>query len=139
MQPRNENREDRLDSDSTRTKRRGLLILILVAGTWAVWSESVRAGEPTRPNPPALRVHPAEVHLSGPDSVQQLVVDGLTSDRAAFDITRELDYKSDDPAVATVNASGTISAHADGATFVTIQRGDLRVRVPIKVSDFTIG
>ena len=47
----------------------------------------VRADEPKRAEPVALRAYPPEVRLRGPDSVQQVVIDALTSSQEAYDLT----------------------------------------------------
>ena len=48
----------------------------------------------------SLRITPAQAHLRGPDSVQQLAVEGLPAGSEATDLTPSAVYESSDPRVA---------------------------------------
>jgi hypothetical protein len=86
-------------------------------------------------SPPQLRVVPASAVLRGPDSVQQLAVEG-TDGR---DLTDQAQYVSADPKVVSVDAAGSISAQGDGATTITVKHGALETKVPVTVKDFANG
>src|SRR4051794_7973692 len=107
-----------------------VLAQLLVAG-WAAAS----ASEVKRSEPGSLRSFPSQVVLRGPDSVQQLAVDGLASDET-FDVSGDVQFASADPGVAMVDRSGTIVAQGDGATTIAVRRGKLEIKVPVSVKDF---
>jgi len=102
-------------------------------------SGMAHAGERSQPEPTDLRVVPAAVLLRGPDSVQQVAVDGLIGDREPRDVTREARFESSDPRVATVDDSGLITAHADGAATITFRLGKRVSSAPITVKEFAAG
>jgi hypothetical protein len=108
-----------------------LLAQLMVAGSPAVRADGTKRAEPV-----ALRAFPSEVTLRGPDSVQQLTVDGLTSEQDVYDLTGDVQIASADPKVATVDRSGTIVAQGDGSTAISIKRGTLETKVPVTVRDF---
>jgi hypothetical protein len=87
----------------------------------------------------ALRITPAQAVLRGPDSVQQLSVEGLTGDAAGDDLTPVASYESTNPGVASVDEAGTISAQGDGQAVITVRAGSLERRVPVTVREFTAG
>jgi len=87
----------------------------------------------------ALRVTPGQAELRGPDSVQQLAVEGVGSDSVVDDLTPEAEFASSHPDVATVDSAGTISAQGDGEAIITIRHGALSAQVPVKVREFTAG
>jgi hypothetical protein len=82
-----------------------------------------------------LNVFPARAVLRGPDAVQQLVVEAADS----RDVTGQAQYATSDPKVATVDASGTITARGDGAATVTIEHEGKTTRVAVTVRDFDPG
>ena len=85
--------------------------------------------------PAGLQARPAAVALRGPDAVQQLVIERP----GPRDVTRAALYQSSDPKVATVDASGTITAQGDGSAVIAIRDGDKATTVPVKVTDFAQG
>jgi hypothetical protein len=85
--------------------------------------------------PPALAVTPAQVELVGPEAVQQLVVEAASS----RDATAQAQYASADPAVATVDPQGIVTARGDGATTLTIRVGEQQVDIPVNVRQFAPG
>ena len=82
-----------------------------------------------------LKVIPPQSVLRGPDSVQQLVVE--TPD--GRDLTIGAGFASADPKVATVDATGTVTAKGDGTTTVTVKVGADEVKAVVTVKEFHPG
>jgi hypothetical protein len=95
--------------------------------------------EPGAPNPTGLQIVPSAVLLRGPDSMQQLAVDQRAGDRLARDVTRQTQFESSDPKVATVDDSGLITARGDGAAKVTAKLGNQVSSASIMVKEFAAG
>lgn len=87
----------------------------------------------------AVSVVPQRALLRGPDSVQQLAVEGLFLDKTRHDRTAEAVFVSSNPEVATVDSSGTISARGDGSATVAVRVGTHKAAVPVVVKDFQAG
>jgi hypothetical protein len=83
----------------------------------------------------ALRVTPAKAELDGPDAVQQLVVEGP----GARDLTGVAHFESSNPAVAAVDASGSVAARGDGAATITVRHGADAATVAVTVRRFATG
>jgi len=79
-----------------------------------------------------LHVEPVSPVLRGPDSRQQLLVTGSHDGRAS-DMTERAEYRSSEPAVARVTATGTVFPVADGDATISVTVGgetaDVRVVV----------
>jgi Protein of unknown function (DUF1553)/Protein of unknown function (DUF1549)/Bacterial Ig-like domain (group 2) len=114
-----------------------LMPALLVAGL--ISQRSAGASETTRSEPTALRIVPPSALLRGPDSVQQLAVDGLCSGGEPRDLTRSATFQSSDQRVATVDGSGLITAQSDGKATITVRVGALTVAAPVTVQDFAAG
>jgi hypothetical protein len=84
----------------------------------------------------AVQVVPPRVLLRGPDAVQQLAVDGLAGDAPHRDLTLTASFESSDPAVASIDKAGMITARGDGEATVTVRAGSLVAKVPVQVKDF---
>jgi len=82
---------------------------------------------------------PAKALLRGPDAVQQLAVEEVGADGFRRDRTAAAAFVSADTSVATVDASGTISARGDGSTTVRVRVGSRETTVPVEVRDFAAG
>jgi hypothetical protein len=102
------------------------------------WSHAA-AGETALPEPAGLRVVPASVLLRGPDSVQQLAVDGLMGEQVPRDLTRQATFESSDPRVVTVDGVGLITARGDGAATITVRVGKLVSSPSVTVKEFAAG
>ncbi len=83
-----------------------------------------------------IDVVPPRAQLLGPDAVQQLAVDGLVEKDVRRDLTSGSAFQSANPAVATVDAAGTIVAKGDGTTIVSIRVGSFEAAVPVEVQGF---
>lgn len=85
-----------------------------------------------------LIVAPDVATLEGNFARGQLVVtatqdDGTTNERSA-DLTRQATYRSENPAVVTVDAAGRLLAIADGQTTVTVTAAGISKPVPVIVT-----
>jgi hypothetical protein len=82
---------------------------------------------------------PAQVILNGPDAVQQLAIESIGPNAGTVDVTSEAIYQSSEPKVATVDASGTITAKGDGTATITVRAKGVETKVPVTVSQFAAG
>src|SRR5438874_2118806 len=89
------------------------LVVVLLGGAGSSRAEAPPAG--------ALLVTPPQTILRGPDAVQQLAVSGPEGE----DLTDAAEFASANPAVATVDASGLVTAQGDGATTIAVRHGEL--------------
>jgi hypothetical protein len=112
-----------------------LVITWLAAGS--IVNQFAEAAQDLRKEIVGLQVVPARVTLRGPNSVQQLVVDGLRVGAEPHDITGLASYESLDGRVAVVDGGGVITPSGDGTTSITIRVGQLATVVPVTVTDFT--
>lgn len=117
-------------SPGAKTAARALLIASMVFGS----ALSLPAAD-TAPPAPGLRLVPDKAVLRGPDSVQQLVVESLDG----HDLTDQAQFVSSDPKVATVDATGSISAQGDGSAIITVKQGTLEATFPVTVKEFAPG
>ena len=83
-----------------------------------------------------VQLIPARAVLVGPDSVQQLAVDGETGDGSRRDLTTSVTFTSSDPKVATVDGAGTVTSRSDGTATVTARVGSFEVSIPLEVKNF---
>ncbi|WP_417386788.1 DUF1549 domain-containing protein [Gimesia sp.] len=93
---------------------------------------SARAAETSQQT---LTVYPEKVQLTGKRSRQQLLVTGLNN-KQSIDLTRDVQFQSDQPAVVQVNAAGVIEPVSNGAATVTVTDGAVKIKVPVEVKDF---
>ena len=69
-----------------------------------------------------LDVYPQEQRvLTRPDQTQRLVVVGRFNDGTEADMTRQVKYVSNDPAVAAVNVEGIVTPGRDGETTIMVR------------------
>ncbi|WP_278465932.1 DUF1549 domain-containing protein [Gimesia maris] len=93
---------------------------------------SVRAAETSQQS---VKVYPEKVQLSGQRARQQLLVTGVNN-KQSIDLTREVQFQSDQPAVIQVNSSGVIEPVSNGTATVTVTDGAVKIKVPVEVKDF---
>ena len=86
-----------------------------------------------------LIVIPSRVTIRGNDSVQQIVAERLDKATASRAFAPAAKMESLDPNVATVDASGTISAQGDGSTIIKVTEGSETVEIPVEVKNFASG
>ncbi len=111
------------------------LFAIAVVGSIAT-AEGASPSAPRTPVVQSLRLIPEETALLGPDSVQQVVVEGLAGESKPRDLTRAAEYVSSDVGVATVGQSGLIVAQGDGTATITVRSGGQEARITVTVREF---
>ncbi len=87
----------------------------------------------------AVQVTPATVSLRSPEATEQLLVAAPKGKDRSVDLTRSVNYRSTNPAVATVTVTGVIQPRGEGAVEVIINRrgpgaGAELARVPVRVT-----
>ncbi len=125
----------------SRAQRIQAAVIALASALCAVWAAgpvAIAAGS-IRSQPTKLRVTPADVLLRGPDSVQQLAIDGLSGDPEPRDVTQKSRFASSNERVATVDDSGLITARGDGAAKITVQSCGISSTIAVAVKDFSAG
>jgi hypothetical protein len=80
-----------------------------------------------------IGVIPPTATLHGPDSVQQLAVEDLSS---RVDLTTSAAFASTDEAIVTVDAAGTVTAKGDGKASIRVTAAGVTELVPVEVKDF---
>src|SRR5262245_11778406 len=97
-----------------------------------------RGATPVPPAPlKALVVYPRPVELDGPRAEQRLGVLGEYADGRRRDLSREAKFRTEAPATATVDASGTVRPVGDGQTVVTVEAAGRTATVPVRVKGAT--
>ncbi|MDA0809567.1 MAG: DUF1549 and DUF1553 domain-containing protein [Planctomycetota bacterium] len=81
-----------------------------------------------------LETVPREIVLSNGMARQQILV--ATAER---DLTRDAAYRSEQPSVATVDASGYVTPIANGTTAITIEADGRTIKVDVRVSGMSDG
>lgn len=118
----------RLDRIATAPRRagiaRGVCGLAAVIGMAAATARDAVGAEPD-----ALRATPPAARLTGPEAVQQLVVER----DGQGDVGDQVQYLTADPAIASVDGNGMISAQGDGATTIRVVGEGAVVEVPVTV------
>jgi len=80
-----------------------------------------------------VMLEPSNPIIFGANLTQTLIVSGKYSDGSLRDLTRQASFKSSDPAVATVDPSGTVKAIKNGLAWITAKVGRLSVREAIRI------
>lgn len=86
----------------------------------------------------AISVDPPTVRLDGVQACYSLLVQAKTGDGQLVDRTAEARYSSQNPAIATVTATGVVKPVADGLTTIVIDVSGQRVSVPVAVTGTTL-
>src|SRR5262249_36731702 len=116
-------------------------IAILLAASLGALSLMMTTTSAKRRRPPCEREPTlAQVMLEhsnpiifGANLTQTLIVSGKYSDGSLRDLTRQASFTSSDPAVATVDPSGTVKAIKNGLAWITAKVERLSVREAIRV------
>jgi hypothetical protein len=87
------------------------------------------------PPPVEIVVDPLSVELSGPQASYSLLVHGKTAQGQLIDLTRNAQFQSQRPEVASVTKSGIIHAHTDGTTQVVVEVAGRKASVTVQVTD----
>src|SRR5438046_297313 len=80
-----------------------------------------------------LKLLPAETTLSGPHATQRLLVLSDDGGRIVGDVTSKATFASSNPAVVTVDKSGTVRAVGDGEAVITASDAGKQVTARVKV------
>jgi hypothetical protein len=84
---------------------------------------------------PSLHLEPAAIALTGPHAAQQLIALRLEAkNQITGDLTRQAEFHSSNPKVASVDADGVVRAVGDGEAVITAQSGELRATATVNVS-----
>jgi hypothetical protein len=78
-------------------------------------------------------LEPEHPLIFGAQLTQTLIVTGKYADGSLRDLTREASFTSSDPAVATVDPSGTVKAIKNGHAWITAKVGRVSARQAIRV------
>ncbi|MCI0660771.1 MAG: Ig-like domain-containing protein, partial [Acidobacteria bacterium] len=78
-------------------------------------------------------LEPSNPLIFGAQLTQTLIVTGKYTDGSLRDLTRQASFTSSDPAVATVDSSGTVKAIKNGQAWITAKVGRLSARQTIRV------
>lgn len=84
--------------------------------------------------PTSLEVHPALITITGPRSVQQVVVSGRYADGSVRDLTSFVSLKVEQNGIVDLNET-FIRGKANGTTNLIAEAGGKSVRVPLVVRD----
>jgi hypothetical protein len=80
-----------------------------------------------------ILIEPSNSLISGAQQTQTLIVTGTYSDGSLRDLTRQANFTSSDPAVATVDASGTVKAVKNGQAWISAKVGRFVARQAVRV------
>jgi len=80
-----------------------------------------------------VKLEPSNPIIFGANLTQTLIVTGKYTDGSLRDLTRQASFTSSDPAVATVDPSGTVKAIKNGLAWITAKVGRLSARQAIRV------
>jgi hypothetical protein len=119
----------------------GLILVILaclgiVPPASAAAPEGKQKGAPPVPALQRLRVEPAAVSLTGPRSMQQLVITGEYADGSLRDLTGSCELQVTPQDIAGLKVAGLVVPRKDGTATLTVKVAGLETRVPIAVKDY---
>ena len=114
---------------------------LVILGLWAMGSASAAAGDvrgdgPARGAGPAavsITIAPQHSRLIGRRATQQLIATARLADGSVCDATRDVQWLSLDPKVATVTAKGRVVPKGNGASTIVGRRGSLEVETSVRV------
>src|SRR6266851_5474670 len=93
--------------------------------TWGSWNSTWAAD---------LKVLPSDIALTGPRASQQLLALSLADGKVVGDLTDKAQFTSSNPAVATVDESGTVKAAGDGEAIITASFDGKCVTAKVRVA-----
>jgi hypothetical protein len=116
---------------------------IIVIACSALVLESAQASLPTDPaikaqligQPTAIVVQPQVISLSGPRSVQQIIVTGIYADGTMRDLTPFAEMSAESSGIVFVQPEGLVTAEKEGETVIRIQTDGLMMRLPVHVTN----
>jgi hypothetical protein len=90
---------------------------------------------PASPQAAEITVEPAQVVFDNAGASQRLLVSGKFSDGTFRDLTRSVQYQSNNPGVATVAAGGLVTPKGAGQAVIQVVAGGLSRSVSVTVKD----
>lgn len=114
----------------------GVLLAFLLVGTTTRQGLLAEDAPAVIPTTAELLIAPAEVHLHGPRSRQQLLVSAQVRSGQFADWTRDVTYESIDPGVVEVSATGLATARGDGQTEIVVRSANATTRLSVIVTGF---
>ncbi|MFM7150448.1 MAG: Ig-like domain-containing protein, partial [Gemmataceae bacterium] len=87
-------------------------------------------------SPTQVQVRPQSVILEGPESTQQVLVQGSGKNGRPIDLTRHVRYEVVHPAIAKVDETGLVTPVQEGRTEIVIHHPGGSARVPVEVRGF---
>lgn len=106
--------------------------MLCTAGLWlCVTSAIAHAAEPMV----KIELSPSAVQLTGADARQQLLLTATTSAGKQRDASRDAEYRSTNPQVATVDAAGVVLPVGNGRTEIVATFEGYQARVAVEVRD----
>ena len=97
------------------------------------------SGEPpSGPRLLSVRLLPEEVQLRGKGASQQLLVIGTYADGLERDLTKASRFSLAHPALAEIDARGTVRARTDGRTLLTVQSSGQVLEADVQVRDSAV-
>jgi hypothetical protein len=117
----------------TSISRVGVSVVILMV--WSLALGRARADEPAagRGAATSVTIAPSDPVLSGRRATRQLIATGTFADGTLCDLTRALDWISENPEIATVSAQGQVVPQANGTATIVARRGSLEARTTVRV------
>ena len=105
------------------------LLLISLAAVLAAPGLSLPAFAQT------LRIHPAQITLSGPESSDQITVLLNQPDGTSRDVTRSARFVLSDPSLAAISPSGRLEPLRDGQLQLTAETGGLTAQAAVTIAN----
>src|SRR5437868_2446282 len=110
---------------------------------WVLPGFHAWSGLPTAPaekakvvgQPVSVQVQPPAVLLTGPRSMQQLIVTGRYADGTVRDLTPFVAIQADAPALLTISDEQMVFPLKNGTTTLVVSAGAQRLLVPVTVRD----
>jgi hypothetical protein len=116
------------------------MIILLAASPWALnllihdtGAQGRRLSSQNDATLVRIMLEPSNPLIFGAHLTQTLIVTGKYSDGSLRDLTRQAAFKSTDPAVATVDPSGTVKAIKNGQAWITAKVGRFGTRQVVRV------
>src|SRR5438128_1677688 len=121
----------------------GRLQTIIAIACLSVVLGTARASLPTDPairaqmigHPTALVVQPQVISLTGPRTIQQIIVTGIYPDGTQRDLTPFSEMSTESSGAASVQPEGLVMPEKEGETVIRIQAAGITVRVPVHVTN----
>lgn len=113
------------------------LLVLIISPTLAASAAAPDKSEPKNivGEPLALRVQPATIRLSGPRSMQQLVVTGIYGDGKVRDLTTVCTLSAENAEIVNLGNGAFVQPRKNGSTTLVVRAGSQTVTVPVVVEN----